>query len=505
MAPDVIDALPVHDQEESPTRQNENSFSDHRYATSAHHRLMQDHASVHGSDDFTRSQLGSNAAAEEDVCFPVEHHHMGHADHNTPRLPGIDIEYLQTYIREEIEDRKESDSAYIAPARRQRRPTINGDNLYKRKMDVHMESSDSEVAISTEAGDQDLCGPRFSFFNGELENTIHATSISDIAADGKTLVDFLQDRENCFWLDVLAPTDTEMKALSKVFRLHPLTTEDIQMEETREKVELFRFYYFICFRSFDQDPLSPTYLEPLNMYLVVTRQGIISFHFKDAPHPANVRGRIRQLKDYINVSPDWICYALIDDITDAFAPLIRSIEFEVDSIDELVLLLEEVDESNMLRRIGAVRKKVMGLLRLLGNKADVIKGLSKRCNENWEVAPRSDIGLYLGDIIDHIVTMLQGLTSCEKVLSRSHSNYLAQISIEMNKANNKINAVLSRLTLVGTVLLPMNLITGLFGMNVKIPGYLLDVDNYGWFVGIVAVMFCIGCMGAFVSYKFLPR
>lgn len=45
----------------------------------------------------------------------------------------------------------------------------------------------------------------------------------------------------------------------------------------------------------------------------------------------------------------------------------------------------------MLRRIGTCRKKVMGLLRLMGNKADVVKGLAKRCNENWQVAPTSDI------------------------------------------------------------------------------------------------------------------
>lgn len=27
----------------------------------------------------------------------------------------------------------------------------------------------------------------------------------------------------------------------------------------------------------------------------------------------------------------------------------------------------------------------------MGNKADVVKGLAKRCNENWSVAPKSDI------------------------------------------------------------------------------------------------------------------
>ena len=163
------------------------------------------------------------------------------------------------------------------------------------------------------------------------------------------------------------------------------------MEETREKIELFRNYYLVCFRSFDQDPYSPTHLEPLNMYIIVFREGILSFHFRPTPHSQNVRRRIKQLRDYISVTSDWISYALIDDITDAFGPLIQGIEYEVDSIDELVLILKDAEQSDMLRRIGTCRKKVMGLLRLMGNKADVVKGLAKRCNENWRVAPTSDI------------------------------------------------------------------------------------------------------------------
>ncbi|KAJ7591451.1 hypothetical protein C8J56DRAFT_935610 [Mycena floridula] len=278
-----------------------------------------------------------------------------------------------------------------------------------------------------------------------------------------------------WWLDILNPTDDEMKMLSKVFSIHPLTTEDIQMEETREKIELFRNYYLVCFRSFEQDPYSPTHLEPLNMYIIVFREGILSFHFRPTPHPQNVRRRIKQLKDYISVTSDWISYALIDDITDAFGPLIQTIEYEVDSIDELVLILKEAEQSDMLRRIGRCRKKVMGLLRLMGNKADVVKGLAKRCNENWHVAPTSDIGLYLSDIQDHLITMTQNLNHYEKILSRSHSNYLAQISIEMTDANNQINDVLSKLTALGTVLIPMNLVTGLWGMNVHVPGQNVEV------------------------------
>jgi magnesium transporter len=230
-----------------------------------------------------------------------------------------------------------------------------------------------------------------------------------------------------FWLDVLSPTDAEMRAIAKAFGIHALTAEDIMMQEAREKVELFRSYYFVNYRTFEQDTNSEDYLEPVNMYVVVFREGVISFHFSQTPHPANVRRRIRQLMDYLILSSDWISYALIDDITDVFGPLIQAIEDEVDEIDEMIMqmhssskegsangnVLPSFAPGEMLRRVGECRKKVMGLYRLLSNKADVVKGFAKRCNEQWEVAPKSEIGLYLGDIQDHIMTMTGNLTHYE--------------------------------------------------------------------------------------------
>ncbi|KAF2876598.1 hypothetical protein BDV95DRAFT_561166 [Massariosphaeria phaeospora] len=326
-----------------------------------------------------------------------------------------------------------------------------------------------------------------------------------------------------FWLDVLSPTDTEMKVISKAFGIHPLTAEDILMQEQREKVELFKHYYFINYRTFEQDENSEDYLEPVNLYVVVFREGVISFHFSMCPHPANVRRRIRQLQDYLILSPDWISYGIIDDITDAYAPLIQRIEEEVDEIDEAILRLHSVEEEqeakkaksysynnphyekepetsrdtqdggrDMLRRVGECRKKVMSLYRLLGNKADVIKGFAKRCNEQWDVAPRSEIGLYLGDIQDHIVTMTGNLSHYENLLSRAHSNYLAQINIRMNERQEKTSDILGKLTVLGTIVLPMNVVTGIWGMNCLVPGQ--DIENLNWFWCITSGLLIFGLL-----------
>ncbi|RUP46091.1 hypothetical protein BC936DRAFT_147370 [Jimgerdemannia flammicorona] len=105
----------------------------------------------------------------------------------------------------------------------------------------------------------------------------------------------------------------------------------------------------------------------------------------------------------------------------------------------------------MLRRIGHCRKKVMQMLRLLSTKADVVKALMKRFEDRFsemkmeagvgvggmsgpinvpKKAMHHNVALYLGDIQDHIITMVQNLNHYEKILARSHSNYLAQVSIE---------------------------------------------------------------------------
>lgn len=314
------------------------------------------------------------------------------------------------------------------------------------------------------------------------------------------------------------------------------------MNEQREKVELFPSYYFVNYRTFEQDKDSENYMEPINMYVIVFRDGVITFHHSMSPHPANVRRRIRQLSDYMSPTADWISYAIIDDVTDVYAPLVTEIEQEVDDIDEEILLMHQESDPNaieqakfeqkqkegkakgekrresnasattidagkkknsggdMLRRVGGCRKKVMSLYRLLGNKADVIKGFAKRCNEHWEVAPRSEIGLYLGDIQDHIVTMTGNLSHYESLLSRAHGNYVAQINIRMNERAETNADVLGKLTVLGTIVLPMNIITGMWGMNVWVPGQEYEGD-LSWFFAITAGLAAFGFICYFIAKK----
>ncbi|KAK1966764.1 cora-like Mg2+ transporter [Colletotrichum sublineola] len=338
---------------------------------------------------------------------------------------------------------------------------------------------------------------RFNFFSSALESTIHAAEFRDLTLPGENIRSLFElpegESDGVWWLNTNNPTGLEVWTICKAFGIHPLTIEDIIHKESREKIELFPTYYFACFRSFiavEED--GETEYHPFNVYVVVFREGIISFSFTPNLHSSKVRFRISQLKEQVSLSSDWICYALIDDIVDSFGPAINQIEHEADAIEDQVFITRVEDNQVFLRKIGCTRKNVMSLMRLLGGKTDVLRAFTKRCTEDYEVTPHMDIALYLGDIQDHTVTMMNSLVHFDTMLSRSHSNYLAQLSIDNISMGNQTNESLSRVTVIATVIVPLNIVCGLFGMNVMVPWR--DENSLVPFFGI---------LGALVVFAFL--
>ncbi|KAG9689420.1 cora-domain-containing protein, partial [Aureobasidium melanogenum] len=452
----------------------------------------------------THTVQSRHSSVQDDVCFPPER------DQSKTYL--IDFEELEEFVAESHEKTPVA-HPFQPPFGKQK--THSEPKIFHDLRASKTNASDSDVTDEKQAMDQikktDTSPEielervvshtqylnRFTFFSSEIDETIHAPELGGLLMPGESFRDLFElgPDGGVWWLDMLNPSEEEVTAICKAFGVHPLTREDIATQETREKVELFRSYYFVCFRSFYQeDPQSEDYMEPINVYTVVFREGLLTFTFCNNPHAANVRKRIGRLRDYVNLSADWICYALIDDIVDAFGPVLRDVEHEADAIEDSVFTARFEDSRLILRQIGTCRKKVMSLLRLLGGKADVIKGFAKRCNEQYSMAPRGDVGLYLSDVQDHVVTMMSNLSHFEKILSRSHSNYLAQISVDNIAQGNKANSLLSRVTVLATILVPLNLVTGLFGMNVRVPG--MDGPNLAWWFGIVGFMiiFVAACL-----------
>lgn len=191
-----------------------------------------------------------------------------------------------------------------------------------------------------------------------------------------------QPFKGCWWLDVSCPTWEDLRDIGEMLHIHPLTLEDILQQDPREKIDVFENlgYYLVVFRAIDETYFKYTAPEAsgttnigiaafevsnekalssrgrleivedrpgkegleglaaggLNVYLVVFKDGVISFHFDDiSKHLDRVRDRILQLKKD-TASAEWIAHGLMDSIVDAFFPLITHVDIEVDEIDSLV-------------------------------------------------------------------------------------------------------------------------------------------------------------------------
>lgn len=300
-------------------------------------------------------------------------------------------------------------------------------------------------------------------------------------------------------------TDADMHNISKVFNIHPLTIEDIQEaeDESREKVEMYENYMFFACKCLHYAPSKQRQcnLEYASIFLIVYDNCILSFHKKQLKSIKTVIGRTFAVQNVFEMTPEWILYALLDATTDEYKPTIRNVESQVDSIEETILenfsFNRESQLDPLMCRIAGAKRTVTKLNRLLVPKAEMIKDLLRKNPSRFQEYTM----LYLRDILDHALRMLQQLDSYSESLERSHNNYLAQISIELSEASNRLNTVMKKMTACTIVIMPLNLIASIWGMNVTVPGY-GQSTNYIPFFAILLFMSMAVIITAGISRHF---
>ncbi|PVV05260.1 hypothetical protein BB560_000229 [Smittium megazygosporum] len=105
------------------------------------------------------------------------------------------------------------------------------------------------------------------------------------------------------------------------------------------------------------------------------------------------------------------------------------------------------------------------------------------------------------DTLDHVLSMMTLSSQSELILSRTHSNFIGSISLSLGTSSEKVGNVGNILTLVTAASTPFAIVSGLFGMNVKVPGG--DLENYYMFTGIVLLCLVIGVFLVLILRKLL--
>ncbi|HXC51661.1 MAG TPA: magnesium transporter CorA family protein [Candidatus Limnocylindrales bacterium] len=256
--------------------------------------------------------------------------------------------------------------------------------------------------------------------------------------------------DELLWMDCGAPAPDELEALEKTLGLHPLTVEDLTHRNQRAKLEEYPGYLFLVVHWFAS---ADTTAHPHELHFIVGRNWIATIYDDRRILPveeawqAFLRGHAREPH-----GADGELYRLLDHLVDSHAPILATIE---DRLEHLSIQASRGDGmQGDIGRVVIVRRALMRVRRQLAPQRDVIGALSRR--EHGFISQKSLF--YFRDVSDHIHREYESIESLRELAQSVMEVQLALVERQQNQ-------VIQRLTVLSTIFLPLNFLTGFFGMN----------------------------------------
>jgi magnesium transporter len=290
------------------------------------------------------------------------------------------------------------------------------------------------------------------------------------------------------WLDVdgvrHAPT---MERLGDIFKLHRLTLADIVNTRQRAKIEDFGEYMFIVVRM----PRRNGCVETEQVSICLGPHWVVTFQEENRPGDSfePVRERLRHSTGrFRQFGPDYLAYALLDAVIDAYFPLLEDLGDQLDAMEDVVL--ERFDpitskKIHLIRRdLITVRRAVWPLREAMG--ALVRDASPLVCDETR---------IYLRDCYDHTVQIIDLAESYRDVGAGLMEVYLSTV-------NNRMNEIIKVLTVIATIFGPLTFIVGVYGMNFDPDSSPYNMPETRWRYGYPAVMGLMFVIAAGMLYLF---
>jgi magnesium transporter len=292
----------------------------------------------------------------------------------------------------------------------------------------------------------------------------------------------LSDRERAYavtWVDVtgLGTTDT-IRAVGERFGLHPLALEDVVHTHQRPKVEEYPSGLYLAVRVPHAYADGTLELEQVSIFL--GKDYVVTFQEREGDCFEPVRERLRRSRGKLRRSgPDYLAYALIDAVVDSFFP---HIETYGDTLDELQDRILETPDSVLVPQIHGIRRDLLAIRRTVWPLRDALSTLVR---EEY-AAIGGETRLYLRDVNDHTVQLVELTELHREVASGLLDIYLSSMS-------NRMNEVMKVLTIIATIFIPLSFVASIYGMNFERGASAWNMPELGWAYGYP---FALGLMAS---------
>lgn len=327
------------------------------------------------------------------------------------------------------------------------------------------------------------------------------------------------NHRNLSFINVTNPGELEVKHLTRNFGFDVLHLDDFINKIQTPKIEVFKNYCLIVldFPTFTQNnqngasqPKEPETTSTFQNLLKLPRATLSSVPVSLPSFPqSEKRKRIQSSqvnffigKDYLVVlhdgvldsineifkfcqktlahrnelmgdGPVFLAYRIIDVLVDSCFPLINELSTTIDLIDR------ELENAQSQKRIGDIsmsRRNIVYFQTMIKPSIPLFRHLEdgKYKELNGTMQP------FWGNIVDHLSKIWERLEDSRELLegiSRSYESYLT----------SKTNEIVKVLTIFSAIILPLNLLAGIYGMNIPLP---LFHENYV-FIALMGTMFLL--------------
>jgi magnesium transporter len=261
-------------------------------------------------------------------------------------------------------------------------------------------------------------------------------------------------REKNTWLNINGLHDTDIiLRVGNHFQIHPLTLEDILQTAQRPKMESFNSYLYIVLSmlSYHEDAGR---VRTEQVSLLLTRDALISFQESKGDVFEPVRQRLRQHRGRIRKTGcDYLAYALLDAVVDHYFIALERIGTDIERIEEAIL---ETPEPGVLENLYSLKREIVHLRKHVWPLRELVNSMT---HQDLEFI-RNDTLLFLRDVHDHAVQVIETIESFRDLLTS-----LLDLYLSMN--SNRMNEVMKVLTIIATIFIPISFIAGVYGMNFK--------------------------------------
>jgi magnesium transporter len=288
------------------------------------------------------------------------------------------------------------------------------------------------------------------------------------------------------WVNVVSADVDTAQLLAERFGWHPLDVEDIVSKRQRPKVDDYEddgyLFAVLHFPVFDKDVGR---LNAAELDIFIGHDYVVTIPNRELHPVTRLFARCEQDDVYCEQlfarGSGRLLYEILDDLFDYCFPILDKIAHKLDVIEDEMF---EGASEEVVRDISNVKQEIISYRKIVKPERSTLRVLERRV----EAFLPEELELYFDDIVDAAERIWDLLDNYKEVVEGLESTNESVIS-------HRQNDVLRLLTVFTVIVLPLTMLTGVFGMNVAFPGE--GTREAFWVISASLVAVLVGMVGFF--------